>query len=404
MRRIAIITESRVWGGLEAHAVSLAETLTAAGFEPSIACIGEETFSLYRKVAGLSIRLVLVERPSGSARRNPYAWRRALRAVSADAAILEKGTLNTGSLALDIAIRTTFGPYIAIEQLEPPLIPPRSSRRYLGGLVPGVGLWWYRWKVSGYLRSICPALTVCCSDSVRDRLATDYGFSRKRLTTGRHGIDLDRFRPDAERRRDTRAAWGIPPESFVFGSVRRFVFDKGLDVAIEAFAATVARCPDKSLSLVLVGDGPERETLERQAHQLGVGRLVKFPGFSNTPWELYPAFDVFLLPSRVEALGVVALEAMACDSEVIGSYVGGIPEMISDPTLGTLVPAGYSPAWADAMVRAARRAPQERAALLQRAREHVRQHFDRRQQYLRIVALLADVSGQTLAKELPECA
>jgi mannosyltransferase len=121
---------------------------------------------------------------------------------------------------------------------------------------------------------------------------------------------------------------------------------------------------------------------------------VKFPGFTNTAWDVYPAFDVFLLPSRVEALGVVALEAMACDCEVIGSDVGGIPEMISDPSLGTLVPAGDSAQWATAMVRAIRRAPTERSALVQRARMHVTENFERRAQYLKIASLLANVSGK----------
>jgi glycosyltransferase involved in cell wall biosynthesis len=394
MRRPLIITESCVWGGLEAHAVNLAETLSSAGFDPTIACIGEDTYSLYRRATGPSVRLALIKRPTGTSSRNPYSWRQALGSVSADAAILEKGTLNTGSLALDIAIRMTFGAYIAIEQLEPPIIPPRSSRRYFGGLVPGVGLWWYRWKLRGYSRSLCPAMTVCVSDAVRDRLATDYGFSRTKLATGRHGVDLDRFHPDPIRRDTTRASWGIPRESFVFGSVRRFVFDKGLDVAVDAFAAAVAQCPGSSLHLVLVGDGPERGALERQAERCGVAHLVKFPGFTNTAWDVYPAFDVFLLPSRVEALGVVALEAMACDCEVIGSDVGGIPEMISDPSLGTLVPAGDSAQWATAMVRAIRRAPTERSALVQRARMHVTENFERRAQYLKIASLLANVSGK----------
>jgi glycosyltransferase involved in cell wall biosynthesis len=405
MRRIAIITESSVWGGLEAHTVGLAETLSDAGFEPSIVCVGDETFSLYQQVAGSSVHLVKVVPPRNAARYNPFAWRRAFRDVSADAAILQKGTLNTGTVALDLAIRTTFGPYVAIEQLEPPLMPKRSSRRYVGGIVPGLGLWWYRWKLRGYLRSLGPAMTICVSDSVRDRLASMYGFPRSRLTTVRHGVDVNRFRPDTARRQTALEAWGIPPQPapFVFGSMRRLVAEKGLDVAIEAFAKTVAACSSRSLYLVIVGDGPERSALERLAVQLGVGDRVRFPGFSNVPWELYPAFDVFLLPSRIEALGVVALEAMACDCEVIGSNVGGIPEMISDPSLGTLVPAGNAVEWATAMTRAVQRPTAERTALLARAREHVRQNFDRRSQYLQIASLLAAASGHG-PLEIPQCA
>jgi hypothetical protein len=94
--RIAIITESHVWGGLEAHAIGLAETLASAGHDASIVCVGQETLALYREVAGPSAPLVSVEPPkSRAARLNPYRWYAALRAVPGDAAILEKGTPST---------------------------------------------------------------------------------------------------------------------------------------------------------------------------------------------------------------------------------------------------------------------------------------------------------------------
>jgi glycosyltransferase involved in cell wall biosynthesis len=389
MLRVAILTESHVWGGLETHVISLADALVSAGFDASIVCVGEPTFALYRQVAGPSARLVLVEAPKSKLlRRNPFSWYAALRDVSADAAILEKGTLNTGGFALDIAIRMRFGPYLAIEQLEPPVLPSRTSRRHVGGL-PGLGLWWYRWRLSGYVRSLCPAMTVCVSDSVRHALASQYGFAQRRLVTIRHGIDLDRFRPDSDRRRNARRSWGVPPDSVVFGSVRRFVPDKGLDVAIDAFATALASYRDRPLHLILVGEGPEQAALQQQAERLGVSQYVKFVGFSTSPWELYPGFDTFLLPSRVEALGVVALEAMACGCEVIGSNVGGIPEMISDDTVGTLVAPGDAAQLANAMLRSIGRTQDERTALVQRARDHVAHGFERRAQCLRIASLLA---------------
>jgi hypothetical protein len=129
---------------------------------------------------------------------------------------------------------------------------------------------------------------------------------------------------------------------------------------------------------------------------------VKFVGFSARPWEIYPAFDTFLLPSRVEALGVVALEAMACGCEVIGSNVGGIPEMIPDESVGTLVAPGDSAALAQAMLRSAGRSPDDRAALIRRARNHVANGFERRAQYLRIASLLAEAGGR--AAEVAQCA
>jgi glycosyltransferase involved in cell wall biosynthesis len=383
--RVVIFTETSLWGGLETHAVTLAKALVGMGHQAAVVCLDSRACELFRNALPAEVPVLHVAPPK---RRTVWGWQRALRHVDADAALLEKGTLFMGGFALDCALRLKYARFVAYQQLEPPPLPPRTSKRYLGGLIPGAGLWWYRWRYSGFLRSLGPHVTVCVSDAVRRALATDYLFAERKLVPIPHGVDLEQFRPDVSRRNAARAAWGIPDGAFVFGSVRRFVRDKGLDVLIEAFAQLASDSAD-DLRLVLVGEGPEREALSSLAERLGVAKSVVFAGFDPSPWTLYPALDVFVIPSRIEALGVVVIEAMACQCLLIASRVGGIPEMVPDPSLGTLVPPDDAGALAAAMRQALAMDAATRSATLARARAHVAEHFDMHKQSAKIAALLA---------------
>jgi glycosyltransferase involved in cell wall biosynthesis len=273
---VIIVSETSQWGGLESHAVALAQALCDAGHQASIVCVGQDSYELYRQAvpdAQFPIRAIFPRR------RTVWSWWRAFRDVRADAAILEKGTLLTGGLALDAVLRAKFGRYITIQQLEPPALPQKSSARHFGGLIPGIGLWWYRWQLSGYLRSRAPQFTVCVSDAVKHALAADYSFPERKLVTIHHGVD-GRFRHDPEKRRQVRRAWGVPDDAFVFGSIRRFVWDKGLDLAVEAFATLMSRQPECNARLVLIGDGSQQQVLASLAERLGVKDSVIFPGFT----------------------------------------------------------------------------------------------------------------------------
>jgi glycosyltransferase involved in cell wall biosynthesis len=384
--RVIIVSDARFWGGLEVHTVALAEALVAADHETSIVGIGDRACELYRQKAPERVRLIDLGAP---AERTILSWLRTFRNIEADAAVLEKGTLWTGGLALDFALRLRFGQYFTIQQLPPPEIPARTSNRYWGGILPGIGLWWYRWKWSGYARSLAPKLTICVSDSVRHQLASNYAFPPRRLVTIRNGVDADRFRPNPQVRQSVRRSWGVPDDAFVFGSVARLSRQKALDIAIEAFSHVSARSPDRSLRLVLVGEGDERANLSALIERLNLGDRVVLPGFASNPADVYQGLDVFLIPSRFEGLPFALVEAMASSCLIIGTPVGGIPEAVPDGRVGTLVPAQDSFALADAMVRALTLDPSARAAQSIAARQHVIDNFDLRRNCNKIISLLA---------------
>ena len=93
-------------------------------------------------------------------------------------------------------------------------------------------------------------------------------------------------------------------------------------------------------TLVLIGDGPDRDAVEQETDRLGLRHDVRFFGKVDQVAELLRGSDLFLLPSETESFGLAALEAMACGVPVIASAVGGLPEVVASGESGFLAPPG----------------------------------------------------------------
>lgn len=92
--------------------------------------------------------------------------------------------------------------------------------------------------------------------------------------------------------------------------------------------------------LVLIGDGPERSDTERLCRELGVIDYVTFLGKQSALPELLSSADIFLLPSQQESFGLSALEAMSCGVPVIGTNIGGLPEVVEHGECGYVAELG----------------------------------------------------------------
>jgi glycosyltransferase involved in cell wall biosynthesis len=177
--------------------------------------------------------------------------------------------------------------------------------------------------------------------------------------TVQHLISEQRISPG----RVQRLPWGLDPEFEArvaahtplvpptdFPSTGRIILSvgrwdsaekyKGADTLVAALPRVVNTVP--GASLVLVGDGNDRQRLERLARDRGVSDRVHFLR-GVTPEQLsacYANCDVFALPSSGEGFGMVFLEAMAYGKPVIGGAHGGIPDLVEDGKTGLLVPHG----------------------------------------------------------------
>jgi D-inositol-3-phosphate glycosyltransferase len=177
----------------------------------------------------------------------------------------------------------------------------------------------------------------------RDHLLRHYRAERSRIAVVPCGVDTELFRPGdrAEARQQLRLGHG--PIALYVGRLEPI---KGLDTLLDAVGQL--RASGHALELLVVGgDGDEASAgheaeLRRRIRALGFASSVRFLGMQpqDRLRTYYVAADVTVLPSYYESFGMVALEAMACGSPVVGSRVGGLTTTVRDGVTGHLVPEG----------------------------------------------------------------
>jgi len=160
------------------------------------------------------------------------------------------------------------------------------------------------------------------------------------------GIDTERFTPGNKSL--ARQRLGLSEHWRIIGSVGRLHPVKGQRFLVEA----IRRLPD-DVHAVFVGDGPTRHELEQLVQELSLGARVHFIGHRDDLDRIYPAFDIFCLPSLSEGLPRALLEAQASGIPAVATNVGGVPEAVCAVS-GLMVP----PADLNALAAALRQALQ----------------------------------------------
>lgn len=152
-----------------------------------------------------------------------------------------------------------------------------------------------------------------------------------------NGVDTDRFGKTLVLRAKIRHELGIPPEAYLLITTSRLVEKNGVDIVLRAMARLLEGVRSKTHFLV-VGGGPLEGSLKREAETLGIADHVHFIGEKSNEElpNLYGAADAFIRPSRSEGLGISFIEAMAAGLPVIGTRVGGIPDVIEDGETGLM--------------------------------------------------------------------
>lgn len=161
----------------------------------------------------------------------------------------------------------------------------------------------------------------------------------------RSGIELDRFGHPQVPRAETRAAWGIPPEAVVVGSVTRLSPQKAPLDFVQAAALVAQQYPQTYF--MMVGDGPLRSEVEALAAKLGIADRLVLTGLRRDVPELMAAFDIFALSSLWEGLPRVLPQAMATSLPIVATACDGSAEAITEGVNGFLVPPGEPKALAE---------------------------------------------------------
>jgi glycosyltransferase involved in cell wall biosynthesis len=204
--------------------------------------------------------------------------------------------------------------------------------------------------------------TVAVSPTVAERL-TRWGVPRPRIEVVPNGVDLARFRFDADLRERTRGRLGLPDGAYVVGCVGRLTAGKRFDVVVRA----LTRLP-RDFWLLLVGGGPEEYALRRAARRAGVSDRVLLAG--ERPADGFPgvdlpslltAMDVLASPSAEEAFGLAAVEAMAAGLPVLYVSCPAIEDLPPDAVVEAQRVQGSVNSFVQALLHVRAGGPRSRA-------------------------------------------
>lgn len=186
---------------------------------------------------------------------------------------------------------------------------------------------------------------VAVSGGVADDLAAVIGLPRERIRVIHNPVVTTELKAQAAEQ--VQHPWLGESEPPVILGVGRLIPQKDFSTLIRAFARVRAEQPAR---LMILGEGPERTSLEALVRELGLENAVELPGFVTNPYAYMNAASFFVLSSRWEGFGNVLVEAMACDTPVVSTDCpSGPAEILEGGRWGALVPVGDTEAMAEAI-------------------------------------------------------
>jgi glycosyltransferase involved in cell wall biosynthesis len=194
-----------------------------------------------------------------------------------------------------------------------------------------------------------PAAIITTGEATKELLQSRLGVPESRIFSIPTGVSLTEFAPQ-EADGALRARLQIPPQAFILGTVAVLRSWKGHLYLLEALQELLSRDPD--VFLVVVGDGPYQVVIKEKIQALGVQDRVRLAGYQDkvAPW--LALMDAVVLASYAnEGVPQALLQAMAMGKPVVGTTVGGIPEVVVHEETGLLVPPRDSQALAQALGR-----------------------------------------------------
>lgn len=201
---------------------------------------------------------------------------------------------------------------------------------------------------------------VAVSEETRNNLVSYEKIPASKIQIIDNGISIDKYGSHMNKSSTIKAELGIGVQQPVIGLCVVLRKLKGIPYLLEALPAIVKAVPN--VVCVIGGGGPERESLEVMAANLGLNDNIRFIGPRDDVERILPVFDVYTLPSESEGLPLSLLEAMAAQRCIVATSVGGVPTALEEGNCGVLIPPKDSTALADAVIGLLR-TPEERNRL-----------------------------------------
>jgi glycosyltransferase involved in cell wall biosynthesis len=240
---------------------------------------------------------------------------------------------------------------------------------------------------------------ICVSDYGYRSLVERGFFPAKQCERIYNGVDLDRVVESRERAAAFRRRFAIPESRTIVTQVSWIIPEKGILDFLEAARLVVAERADAHF--VVVGEGAFRDEYMQRGRELGLADHLTWTGLIEDPFGagVYDAADIVCQASRwEEVFGWVIAEAMAYGRPVIGTRVGGIPEVVSDRKTGLLIERGDVRALARNVV-ALVDDPGQRKAMGAAGQERVLAHFDLRKNVAKLMGSYGIVGSEPLVEQ-----
>lgn len=363
MKRLSIVhTESSLgWGGQEIRILAESQGLLRRGHAATILCAPEGRIYVEAPAWGVPAVALPIGRKRLAGLRALTRWFRENRC----------DVVNTHSST------DSWLTALAMAALGHPV--PIVRTRHISAAVP-------RNPLSRWLYQSAATRIVTTGDALKRQLVEVNGFDATRIESVPTGVDTGRFAPGD--RTGARAQLGLPAGPTLVGIVATLRSWKGHRFLVEAMQFL-----PKSMHLVIVGDGPQREALERQVARLSLGGRVHMAGNQTDVLPWLHAMDVFALPSYAnEGVPQALVQAMLCGLPCVTTLVGSISELARHEATALIVPPQDARALAGAIARLATDA-ELRRALGDAARQHCAEHFSYEIMLHRMEAIYLAVTG-----------
>lgn len=314
------------WGGQELRILSEASGLIDRGHRVTLLCAEES--NIFRQAERHGVPAVAL--PIARKRLDGLlALRRWLAGNPVD-------VVNTHSST------DTWLTALACASLRRP--PPIVRTRHISAAVP-------KNLASRWLYASATRHVVTTGEALRRQLIEENGMAPAQVTSVPTGIDPVRFAPpDPEGKAGVRRALGLDPGGRYIGIVATLRSWKGHAYLLDAFAAF----DRPEWRLLIVGDGPQREALERRIDEAGLGGRVILAGQQDRPEQWLQALDIFCLPSYAnEGVPQAVLQAMLTALPIVTTPIGAITEAVTHDRTGLVVPPRDPAALAAAFARLA---------------------------------------------------
>lgn len=208
--------------------------------------------------------------------------------------------------------------------------------------------------------------------------------SRKMLTLY-NGIELSRFKnTTAGQKAKIKQALNLPHDGKIIATVAVLREPKGIQFMLQALPAILQKIPNAHY--LIVGDGEFKTPLVELSESLGLQKHVTFAGRRTDIPQLLDCSDLFVLPTLIDALPTVLIEALAAERPIVASNVGGIPEIIENNVNGRLIPSGEPAELAAACIQVLEDENLARQFTLA-GRQKVQQQFDVKVQAQKLIEI-----------------